>query len=321
MSAGYQPHVSTSEIQPFHDSDPSHNDAFRSTGHTIKNSFATHTRQEMLEELAEEMERDLQLLGATGIEDRLQDGVPETIQLLKRAGIKIWVLMGDKMETAISIGVSTGLLSHGHQSEQASRKGNSVDCQSRVSSSSSQRPLSVKGQDQVLSGVHLDMDNSDPEARPPPSKCSDMELILIRGDYEPENYPVSKKSSPPTRKERLQDEKDSDVSSSSGSSNRANSIEEHPVMAQIRTALESFSKVPPQSLRKQEPKIDKKADAHLPIPLGRTLLGLSTTSPGSSTRNGILPTRPSRNLFSAPSTLSRNEKHNYYLARVRTQRW
>lgn len=179
VSAGYQPHISTSEIQPFHDSDPSHNDAFRSTGHTIKNSFATHTRQEMLEELAEEMERDLQLLGATGIEDRLQDGVPETIQLLKRAGIKIWVLTGDKMETAISIGVSTGLLSHGHQSEQASRKGSSADCQSRVSSSSSQRPLSVKGQDQVLSGVHLDMDNSDSEARPPPSKCSDMELILI----------------------------------------------------------------------------------------------------------------------------------------------
>lgn len=49
------------------------------------------------------MERDLRLLGATAIEDRLQDGVPETIADLKLAGIKIWVATGDKLETAIGI--------------------------------------------------------------------------------------------------------------------------------------------------------------------------------------------------------------------------
>lgn len=44
------------------------------------------------------------LLGATAIEDRLQAGVPETISTLMRADIKIWVLTGDKQETAINIG-------------------------------------------------------------------------------------------------------------------------------------------------------------------------------------------------------------------------
>lgn len=47
------------------------------------------------------------LLGATAIEDRLQAGVPETISTLMRADIKIWVLTGDKQETAINIGEST----------------------------------------------------------------------------------------------------------------------------------------------------------------------------------------------------------------------
>ena len=56
-----------------------------------------------MEDVSDEMERDLRLLGATAIEDRLQDGVPETIADLKLAGIKIWVATGDKLETAIGI--------------------------------------------------------------------------------------------------------------------------------------------------------------------------------------------------------------------------
>lgn len=58
-----------------------------------------------------EMERDLILIGATAIEDRLQDGVPETIDTLLRAGINFWLLTGDKQETAINIGFSCKLLS------------------------------------------------------------------------------------------------------------------------------------------------------------------------------------------------------------------
>ena len=48
--------------------------------------------------------------GATGIEDRLQDGVPETIASLRKAGLQIWVLTGDKQETAINIAYACKLL-------------------------------------------------------------------------------------------------------------------------------------------------------------------------------------------------------------------
>jgi P-type E1-E2 ATPase len=50
------------------------------------------------------------LLGATGIEDKLQKGVPETISMLLKATIKVWILTGDKMETAVNIGYSSKLL-------------------------------------------------------------------------------------------------------------------------------------------------------------------------------------------------------------------
>ncbi|KAK0496761.1 phospholipid-translocating ATPase [Armillaria luteobubalina] len=73
-------------------------------------SVSMDDREERIEKVSEELERDLRLLGATAIEDRLQDGVPETIADLKRAGIKIWVATGDKLETAIAIGRSTNLV-------------------------------------------------------------------------------------------------------------------------------------------------------------------------------------------------------------------
>ncbi|KAG9232656.1 putative phospholipid-transporting ATPase IA [Amylocarpus encephaloides] len=60
-------------------------------------------RQNMIESAAEHVERDLQLAGATGIEDKLQVGVPETIEKFQQANIKIWMLTGDKRETAITI--------------------------------------------------------------------------------------------------------------------------------------------------------------------------------------------------------------------------
>ncbi|KAL1869075.1 hypothetical protein VTK73DRAFT_3383 [Phialemonium thermophilum] len=68
-------------------------------------------RAEELDKAAEIIEHDFYLLGATAIEDRLQDGVPETIHTLQQAGIKVWVLTGDRQETAINIGMSCKLLS------------------------------------------------------------------------------------------------------------------------------------------------------------------------------------------------------------------
>lgn len=58
-------------------------------------------REETVDRISAELEEGLWLLGATAIEDKLQDGVPETIADLKEAGIKIWVATGDKLETAI----------------------------------------------------------------------------------------------------------------------------------------------------------------------------------------------------------------------------
>jgi phospholipid-translocating ATPase len=60
-------------------------------------------RESEIERVSEEAEQHLLLLGATAIEDKLQDGVPEAIADLKKAGIKIWVLTGDKLETAIGV--------------------------------------------------------------------------------------------------------------------------------------------------------------------------------------------------------------------------
>lgn len=59
---------------------------------------------------SEIMEKELELVGATAIEDKLQDGVPETISTLLKAGCKIWVLTGDKQETAINIGFACAML-------------------------------------------------------------------------------------------------------------------------------------------------------------------------------------------------------------------
>lgn len=67
-------------------------------------------RDDKVAAVDEIIETDLELIGSTAIEDRLQDEVADTIQFMKRAGIKVWVLTGDKIETAMNIGVSAGLL-------------------------------------------------------------------------------------------------------------------------------------------------------------------------------------------------------------------
>ena len=70
---------------------------------------ASTEREKMLSEKADELENNLRLSGVTGIEDRLQDGVPETLCALRNAGIQVWVLTGDKLETAQNIATSSGL--------------------------------------------------------------------------------------------------------------------------------------------------------------------------------------------------------------------
>ncbi|CDR40459.1 CYFA0S05e00782g1_1 [Cyberlindnera fabianii] len=67
-------------------------------------------RAKLIEEVGCRLEDGFELLGATAIEDKLQDGVADTIEKLRRAGIKLWMLTGDKRETAINIGYSCKLI-------------------------------------------------------------------------------------------------------------------------------------------------------------------------------------------------------------------
>ena len=67
---------------------------------------AINNREQLVEEAATKIECNLTLIGATAIEDRLQDQVPETIKKLLEANIHVWMLTGDKQETAINIAKS-----------------------------------------------------------------------------------------------------------------------------------------------------------------------------------------------------------------------
>eukprot|EP00833_Pecoramyces_ruminatium_P018148 jgi/Orpsp1_1/1192180/evm.model.d7180000091162.1 len=75
-----------------------------------KAEISLEDRDELKEELASNIEKNLVLLGCTAIEDKLQEGVPDCISTLQEAGIKVWVLTGDKLETAINIGFASNLL-------------------------------------------------------------------------------------------------------------------------------------------------------------------------------------------------------------------
>ncbi|XP_058724364.1 phospholipid-transporting ATPase 2-like isoform X1 [Vicia villosa] len=74
-------------------------------------SSALVDREWRIAEVCQRVEHDLEILGVTAIEDRLQDGVPETIETLRKAGINFWMLTGDKQNTAIQIALSCNFIS------------------------------------------------------------------------------------------------------------------------------------------------------------------------------------------------------------------
>ncbi|XP_010272160.1 PREDICTED: phospholipid-transporting ATPase 3-like [Nelumbo nucifera] len=78
----------------------------------IQAKSSLRDREKKLDEVAELIEKELILIGCTAIEDKLQDGVPSCIETLSKAGIKIWVLTGDKMETAINIAYACSLINN-----------------------------------------------------------------------------------------------------------------------------------------------------------------------------------------------------------------
>ncbi|CAH8296220.1 unnamed protein product [Eruca vesicaria subsp. sativa] len=86
--------------------------AWNAEFHKAKTSIGSD-RDDLLEKISDMIEKDLILVGATAVEDKLQKGVPQCIDKLAQAGLKLWVLTGDKMETAINIGYSCSLLRQG----------------------------------------------------------------------------------------------------------------------------------------------------------------------------------------------------------------
>lgn len=82
----------------------------------------TRTRGELMADVVKEyLEHDLELLGVTGVEDKLQDGVRGSLEMLRNAGVKIWMLTGDKVETARCIAISTKLVGRGQYIHEMSK--------------------------------------------------------------------------------------------------------------------------------------------------------------------------------------------------------
>ena len=78
-----------------------------------KNSL--ENREQLLRESCDSIEQDLELMGATGVEDRLQDSVSSTMSDLRRAGVSVWLVTGDSQGTAVSVAHSAGLFAEGWQ--------------------------------------------------------------------------------------------------------------------------------------------------------------------------------------------------------------
>lgn len=75
------------------------------------NKVVGDEKNKLLDQIYKEIEQDIYCLGSTIVEDKLQDSVPETIRDLRLSGIKVWMLTGDKIDTAENIGKSCNLIS------------------------------------------------------------------------------------------------------------------------------------------------------------------------------------------------------------------
>jgi len=143
-------------------------------------------RATKLRQTAALIESNLKLLGATGIEDKLQEGVPEAIEALRQAGIKVWVLTGDKQETAISIGLSCKLLS-GDMQQIIINGTSEVECRNLLADakakygvkSSSGGRRSLKHKTNAGHGDLLDIPNGFPKWTPGKEEGTIAPLALI----------------------------------------------------------------------------------------------------------------------------------------------
>lgn len=98
--------------------------AFERAYQTARTSLADRN-EAMAAVLRQHLEHDLELLGVTGVEDKLQEDVKGTLELLRNAGLRIWMLTGDKIETATCIAISSKLVSRGQYIHQVSKRASS----------------------------------------------------------------------------------------------------------------------------------------------------------------------------------------------------
>ncbi|EJD43937.1 aminophospholipid-transporting P-type ATPase [Auricularia subglabra TFB-10046 SS5] len=96
-------------------------DAFKAAYHAASIRVDAGRGEAMTGVIAEHLENELELLGITGVEDKLQDDVRSTLELLRNAGIKIWMLTGDKIETATCIAISTKLVARNQYIHQVAK--------------------------------------------------------------------------------------------------------------------------------------------------------------------------------------------------------
>ncbi|KAK3845797.1 MAG: hypothetical protein J3R72DRAFT_343700, partial [Linnemannia gamsii] len=145
---------------------------------------ALDDRAKKMDQVAEEIEKDLTLLGATAIEDKLQEGVPESIAALREAGIKVWVLTGDKLETAINIGFASRLLEKDMKLEimKMGRNEDPTQVLKRFKELHEQQQQQSSGQGQhalIVDGSALKILLDDPQARQDLIKLSDVCFSVI----------------------------------------------------------------------------------------------------------------------------------------------
>ncbi|KAG6502715.1 hypothetical protein ZIOFF_035001 [Zingiber officinale] len=87
-------------------------DEYKDWSQAFKEARSTLVNREWkLDEVCQRLEHDLEVIGVTAVEDQLQDGVPETIETLRKAGINFWMLTGDKQKTAIQIALLCNFIS------------------------------------------------------------------------------------------------------------------------------------------------------------------------------------------------------------------
>uniref|UniRef100_A0A671X2J3 Phospholipid-transporting ATPase n=1 Tax=Sparus aurata TaxID=8175 RepID=A0A671X2J3_SPAAU len=144
---------------------------------------ATNCRDDRLAAAYEEIEQDMMLLGATAIEDKLQEGVPETIAVLSLANIKIWVLTGDKQETAVNIGYSCKMLTD-DMTEVFIISGHTVQSvrqELRSGHRSGQLHVRLSGVSVSLHlGIHTDKEHTDMETEFVSTACACKAVICCR---------------------------------------------------------------------------------------------------------------------------------------------